>query len=489
MKLKLSLSLLIIVGFYLQIEAQISNKYLKIVQNFSDKLLESGLDHYGTRQTAMWASVIDLEDLSVPIRGVPITEGVRASDRAVGGSNYYHDLMTMKVFEALSDLTEDSKYRNAVLDYSKDFLSLTQNPETGLLGWGEHLYWDFYRDTVTVSESRLFTPERYHDMPHELLAWTPPWNRLWNIDSDRTAAAIKGLMWHFQGPNPKTYLFNRHAFWNKAEYQKEIMPWIKHSVLYAYSWAFLFNQTGDAIWKQRAKDIALLYWNLRDQETNLLFHCFFHATEPSEGKTPQIASTGEYAYWMYKTGEILDDENLKEIAKKIVLAYGHYGWNEENQFFYKSVNLDGTLVEKPERTEVWKIGYGSAGLFSFATAVNYIASKEEDESLIELALKCEQQVAHSTLPDHYTAQNVGGSINFYLDLYEITKELHYLEEARKYCDIGIENFSHNGMISRQSHDRYYEAKLGTGDLLVGYFRLGMINDGKENKLAKYDFSY
>lgn len=110
----------------------------------------------------MWASVVDLTSLSVPIRGGPPTKGVRPDDRAFGGSNYYHDVMTMKVLEALSATTGNSIYQRAVDDYSRDFLRYTQSATTGLLGWGEHLYYDFYRDTVSISESRQSAKHGLH---------------------------------------------------------------------------------------------------------------------------------------------------------------------------------------------------------------------------------------------------------------------------------------------------------------------------------------
>lgn len=470
-------------------EPSTDNKYLQIVQTFADSLLAVGIDHYGPRPTAMWASVIDLRDMSVPIRNVPPTKGVRPHDRALGGSNYYHDVMTMKVFEALSQITQDPKYEIAVEYYSKDLLTYTQNPKTGLLGWGEHLYYHFYRDTVTISESKLFEQKYLFGYPHEFLAWTPSWERLWKIDALRTQKAIEGVMWHFQGPDTKAFLFNRHAHWNNPTHQNVIMPWIKHSVLFAYSFAFLYQKTGEEIWKKRAQDCALLYWNNREYETDLVFNCFFHATERNAGKKPSISSVGLYAYWMYKTAEILEDNKLKNIAKTIMLAYAKYGWNEEEGYFYKEVNLDGTPVENPEKATAWKIGYGSSSLFSYGRAATYLASVENNEDFLNLAIECEKQIPGTPLPQQFTALNIGEVINFYVDLYELTNKKYYLQEAKKYADLGIEKFHQKGLFARQTDDHYYEAKLGIGDLVSGIFRVGMIEAGKEQELSKFDFSF
>jgi hypothetical protein len=470
-------------------QAQDQNKYLTLVRTFADTLLNVGLDKYGTRPSAMWASVIDLEDMTVPQRGVEPTEGVRPHDRAMGGSNYYHDVMTMKVFDALSEVTGDEKYRQSAKEYTQDFLNKCQNPKTGLLGWGEHLFYDFFRDTVSISESKLFGQSYYFGYPHEFLGWTPPWERLWAIDASRTQKAIEGIMWHFQGPDPKTFLFNRHADWNVPEHQTTIMPWIKHTVLFAYSFAFHFVHTGDELWKQRARDIALLYWNNRDYSTDLIFGCLYHASSPDAGKLPSISGTGSFAYWLYKTGELLEDEQLLDIAKKSMLAYRKYGWSEEDNYYVQSVKLNGQPLDNPQKATAWKIGYGSSSLFKFARTAAYVAEKEDNKDFLKIAIECEKQVPDSPLPEQYTALNLGEAINFYLDLYELTGKKYYLDEAGRYAEMGISRFSRNGLLRRQTNDHYYEAKLGIGDLLAGFFRLGMIVSNKEEELKKMDFSF
>ena len=53
----------------------------------------------------------------------------------------------------------------------------------------------------------------------------------------------------------------------------------------------------------------------------------------------------------------------------------------------------------------------------------------------------------------------------------------------------ISNFLKKQLLTRQTNDRYYEAKLGIGDLLTGFFRIGMIEEGKEKQLSIFDFSH
>jgi len=464
------------------------DNYLQSVQDFANTLLEQGTDQYGPLKTPMWAGVIDTRDLSVPIRGVPPTKGVRPHDRAVGGANYYHDVLTLKVFDQLSEVTGDSKYKDAAAAYSKTFLERTQNPKTGLLGWGEHLYYNFYTDTVSIAESRILDQRPYFLMPHELIAWTPPWERLWNADEEGVQKAIDGLQYHFNGPDPQTYLFNRHAAWNKTQYQQVIMPWIKHSALYAYSYGFLYNKTGDEQWKVKSRLIGTLYWNLRDYRTDLVFGCFYHATERDAGKNAELSGTLLYAYWLYKAGELCESDDMKSFAITLLEAYDKYGWNEEEKKYYNNLNLDGSLPENPKWATPWKIGYGSSSLLALGRVASYIAEREQSESMTRMAERAMSIANNEPLLDIYTAQNLGEAINANLDVYELTQDQKYMDEAARYADEAIEHLWNNGLFVRQKNDPYYESKLGTGDLLSGLFRLHLIlNDKKMDN--NYDWSF
>ncbi len=467
---------------------QSKKNYLYYVQTFADTLLSVGLDRYGPERTAMWAAVIDARNLTVPIRGVPPTQGVRPHDRAIGGANYYHDVLTLQVFDRLSQLTDDPQYQQAARAYTQAFLERGQHPETGLLGWGEHLYYNFYTDTVSIAESRQLDQRAYFLMPHELIAWTPPWSRLWQIDAGRTRKAIEGLKYHFNGPDPQTYLFNRHAIWNKTQYQQVLMPWIKHAALYAYSYAFLYRQTGDTLWKEKSWQIGTLYWNLRDHRTDLVFGCLYHATEPEAGKNASLSNTLLYAYWLYKAGELSTSKEMKQQAITLLKAYDRYGWNEQKQLYYNELNLDGSLPENPQWATPWKIGYGSSSLLALGRVAAYMAGRDSSEALTRITQKALQVTNSQPLPEVYTAQNLGEAINANLDLFELTKDRQCLEEAERYANTAIEHLWKNGLFVRQKGDPYYEAKLGVGDLLSGLLRLHLaLNEAEPETDVDWSF--
>ena len=84
--------------------------YLAYVRGCASSILAAGVDVHGLEKTPLWAGVIDARDLSVPRDGVPPPAGVRENDRAVGGSNLYHDVVTVRVFRVLSAITGEAKY-------------------------------------------------------------------------------------------------------------------------------------------------------------------------------------------------------------------------------------------------------------------------------------------------------------------------------------------------------------------------------------------
>lgn len=454
--------------------AQKRKEYLYYIETFADNLLKHGMDNYGDIPTDMWAAVIDTRDFSVPKSGVPITEGVREYDRALGGSNIYHDVVTMKVFKTLSTLKNDDKYAEAVQKYMKSYLALAQNPETGLLGWGEHLYYNFYLDKVYVGpiEPTKVSDFYYRDMPHEFLAWTPPWKEFWLVDSVRTKRAIEGLKYHYQGNDPQTYLFNRHAHWHKAEHQNTVMPWIKHSALYSYSFGFLGSKQSE--WLYWSKNCGHLYWKLRNTDTNLTFNCLYHASEQGAGKTTSLSNTGYASYWLYKTYQITGEEKHREIAIALLEALHEYSWDEEKQHYYASVNLDGSKLANSTIATPWKIGYRSSSHIPFGRIAAYLGKMENNQSLKDIAEYTARSIGKVPLPENFTAHNLGDAINLYMDVYDITGKKEYVQEAIKIADLAIKSLWKNNFFVRENNDHYYEAKLGIGDLMAGLLRIYMV---------------
>ena len=460
--------------------------YLYYVQEHCNNLIAYGKDEYGSEKTHMLASVIDTRDMSIPKAGVPPTKGTRSQDRAVGGSNFYHDVETIRLFNALSKLTGDEKYQQAGHQYARDFLTHAQNPHTGLLAWGEHLYYNFYADTVMVGD--LDQPR--NDIYHEFLKETPPWAFLWEIDTAAVAKAIAGVRYHFRSPVTQSFLFNRHARWAKvdkkeyrglAQYQDGGQPWIKHSGLQCYSFAFLYDKTGNPEWERWAEGTGSLYWKYRHPETNLTVSCIDdprpHALYAS------LNSMALLSYYLMKAGQLNPAfSHFKEQAEAMLQSAEKFSLDEERKGYYSGLHLDGSVFND-ELIPVVYTGYGGSDILTFGRIAAYFYKTTGDPVYQSMVKKVADMLSTTTWPEDFVINSLASALQFSLDAYEVLEDEHMLQMARNYAETGIQKLWSGKLFVREPGDPYYEAKLGTSSWVAGLFRLHLIERDETTEAA------
>jgi hypothetical protein len=454
--------------------------YLAVVRTFADSLLRRGLDTYGSRLTAQWASVIDTRTGEVPRRGVPTVDGIRPHDRAVGGSNLYQDLPTVQAFRVLSRLTGDERYARAAEAYLADALRYTTSPATGLMGWGEHLFYDFYEDRVRVDSAFAQRTNGTGGYFHEFLPDTPPWTALWALDSARTAAAIRGLGYHFWQERPTDFRFNRHAHWDRPAYQSPAVsqPWIKHAGLQTYSYLFLYHHTRDPEARRMAEGTSRLYWAARQPETGLTPACL---DDPRpEARAANLSGTASLAYFLLKSSPWAPPGwDLAGRAAALLTAAERYCWDADRQTYRVGIDTDGRAVPAASpRTgqthlTAWVAGYGTANLFEVGRLAAGCARLRPDPVYLRLAERCARLAAREPLPDTLLAENVGDAIHLNVDLYELTRRPEYRQAADRYAALALRHLHRRGWLVRRTGDAYYEAKMGVGTVVAGLLRLAI----------------
>jgi hypothetical protein len=450
--------------------------YLPYIVSFADTLLDKGLDRAGPRSTPMWAGVIDARDFSQPAGNVPPVPGIRPNDRAVGGANLYHDAVTLRVFLALSSLTGKPWYAQAAREYIDAFFRRCQNPETGFLAWGEHLYYDFKRDTVAAERKW-----------HEFLGSTPPWPELWDVNPRAVERAVAAIRYHFYAGDPKG-LFNRHAAWDQPEYQRPGgQPWIKHSGIFAYSFAFLYSKTTVPRWLDWIRGPANLYWQRRNPSTNLTLSCI---DDPRIGSRNASSEMVMLAYWLYKASQICPQESyLRDRALAYVLAWDRFAWHPARGGWRALLTLDGKPAGD-QLIDTWTVAYGEPSVLRIGRIAAYLARTERDASFVDLARRAANLAG--AIPSGVATEALGFALNLHLDLFDLTKENHYLEEAVRCAEVAISKLwmgdSKAGLFVRAAGDPYYESKIGTGDLLAGILRLSMRLEGI-GKNSEPDWSF
>lgn len=437
---------------------------LETVRRFADTLLEHGTDRLGPKHTALFASVIDTRDYSIPkgSDNVPPTPGVRKGDRALGGCNAQLDTHLLRTLHTLSAVTGDPRYAAAARAYAIDFLKLAQSPATGLLAWGEHLYYDLHEDRV-VSERQS----------HEYLEWSPPWDLLWAADPEAVKREVAGLRFHFYAEDPATqgWLYNRHANWGSASYQKPGgQPWIKHSGLYAFAYGFVASKTGDAGARRRALGVGSLYFNVRNPQTGLTESCLTDKRPTSRNAT--LAGVSMLAYWLVKAAQADPELSaLRSHALSLLHDYARLAWDEQAADYAESLPASGARPAVGKR-DPWSFAYGdAAGLMRFGRVAAYLARTEKDPASLLMAQRAYAALQRYPMPDKFTPEEAGFAIHLALDLHDLTKETPSLEAAHAYAGKAIPALLHRGLFRRLPGDFYYESKLGPGDLASALLRL------------------
>lgn len=464
-----------------------------MVTRFADTLLRVGHGQGAPNIGALWPAVLDTRDASVPrgfaadvkvksnreaITSVPPLPGVREGDRAVGGANLLHDSATVRLFPLLSQISGQARYGEASNAYCREFLRVAQNPQTGLLAWGEHLFYDVFEQKPSVHPYYSQKPL----WPHELLGQTPPWQQLWNADADATARAIGGLRLHFYADEPGA-LFNRHANWDKWEFQEggtkgESQPWIKHSALYTHAFAFLYARGGEEKWLDWARGAGAIYWNARDPQTNLVPSCL---TDPRP--TSQLAGSGmtHLVYWLYQAFELVPAQTQwRERALTLFHAYDRYAYDAQRDAYRARFPTDGTLHATQEAGDYatsWLAGYGDASTLPVqqGRVAAWLARREKDELSLEAARRIHRIARQTPVADDAAVSVLADALHLALDLHDLTGEAPFLRDAQFYAGESVKRFwrenEAGAFLARRAGDPYYEAKAGTGELAAGLLLL------------------
>lgn len=191
--------------------ADSESRFLNVVRRTVDVILENGRDTHGDQQSEMIISVLDRKN-GKPIRSLPRPpQGVRHSDRVgPGGSNANLQQDLYRTMLHLSRLTGDMQYEQSARAL-RDFIQITQHPDTGLLAWGEHLYWDCIEDRLGDLD-----PNGTHEPKKKFIYF----DLLYDLEPERTLKYAHGL-WDHQIADQKTGNFSRHAKYDRHDPRRD----------------------------------------------------------------------------------------------------------------------------------------------------------------------------------------------------------------------------------------------------------------------------
>ncbi|MFN0170599.1 MAG: hypothetical protein ACKV22_29610, partial [Bryobacteraceae bacterium] len=284
-------------GSLLAAKPAASGKYIEASREFLDTLITKGTDRYGRKHTPVFCLSLDPETHSPPRPPEKIDRQYAISfeylyrdygyywKSHLHSSGLIYDQGAIRALYALSDSWKDPKYRRAADAYLKFFLENMVSEQTGIFGWGEHIFYNVFLDYMigggfTVRGNRNFS------FSHELERWTTIYDVFWDKDPAKTLIEIEGIH-EYKIHDYKTFVNNRHSSYYGGRQTSDTLTFIKHSGLFAHAFSLAHVKTGERKYLDWAKKMADLFWDRRNPTTNLV--------RPSVQRKNEIASAPELA--------------------------------------------------------------------------------------------------------------------------------------------------------------------------------------------------
>jgi pectate lyase len=152
-----------------------TTKYLDAVRTFADNVLKYGRDTYGPKHTPLFVDGLNVNTLE-PVKWID-PDGTKWIL-----SNFASQQTLLRTLDGLSNVTGDTKYRQAAMDVIKYAFDHLRTPN-GLFYWGHITAYDALGDTPRGDTSRESIKLHY-----------PYYELMWTVDANATRNLI-GALW------------------------------------------------------------------------------------------------------------------------------------------------------------------------------------------------------------------------------------------------------------------------------------------------------
>jgi hypothetical protein len=428
-----------------------SQAYVAKVQAYADAMIMQARDVYGQEKSPLFASALNRKTMQIDtsISSIKIP-GVRWRDRSITGANMIHDISLLKVLYELSEKTGDEIYAaeaNKAIGY---FFNNCQSEATGLMCWGEHLYWDF------VNEDCGFAPNYDY---HEMKPW-PFWDQTYQFAPD---AAWRFVIseWDHQIHNKETGDFSRHGKYTEhGTYSGFDFP--RYAGQFMERWADAYNRPENAS-RERKEEllnyIEVVFNRMIDNsnyaESGLLIAG--RADQGDHNSVVWLSSNLELARCLEVVAPTVNPE-LADKMREFALKQDEDFFNAPHKIdsagggfavtLHAKTGLPRTRSMNKPYTTTWSSGYGYGTHAGVANTIfgRYNNLKDEHADLSAQYKKMIITVGKkylNTAPDTtilLKPNEFSNAIKLMLNCYELTSENEYLKRARFFADSGIDLF-------------------------------------------------
>jgi len=480
-------------------------------------MIEKGTDRYGPVHSPLFAAMLDLDRMSLPV--VPLPDkyyegcrsgmcevlgfgipdppvGIRPTDRSPAGNNLEHDIMLLRTMFALSKVTGDQKYARHANQYLSFWLANCQSPATGLMAAGEHMCWDFVR-------------EKPHGNLYEFYRRFPLYDQIYAIDPARALRNADAL-WLYQIGNRKVGDFSRHSGWET--YAPDIgAAYPRHAGFYIRAYANAYVQSRDPKYIRRAEVLIESRTGRKVAETSQLVEP--GAFQPEHSTDPALrASLWEAAQliperraaWEALVRE-LDDAAFRESpsghperksapvsASKFSAKHAGMGTNGR-----RLVTSGGTRALSTTLSPVWEMSYGSNGMPGAALLDLTRYQQTGDKRFLQAALETGGLLLQEGLPtqrEDLWPGACGQVISLLLGLSEdpgvpVERRTRFESLAVEVADMAVGLFRKNGLFRADGNAGHYEAITGSDDLLWSLLQLHCHLNHPPDRLGHIDVNW
>ncbi|MCD8483043.1 MAG: hypothetical protein LR015_10505 [Verrucomicrobia bacterium] len=312
------------------------------VQSHLDRQFQCGCDVYGADHNRMLMSSLDVLAGAPPensSRPAHIPKRVYRNIDAPRGCALYWDQPLLRAALDCGSILGKDNYLHAVHGYVGDYIDRC-TASNGIILWGNHYYWDAYRDQVLkfVNEEPP-TPTTADESGnyHELRPLFPEWDILYEARPEAIKRHIRAMLrGHLL--NAETGEFNRHADAAKPQWQMHAFIESGGVLIDAISW--LYAKEDDKQLLQVADAMAAYSYRHRGCG-GLLCNC---PNSPSDRWDRHVATseTGIWAQGLLTASDRVPEpfcSQWRGMAESVMIAYLRHAWDGTNGAYWGKIHL------------------------------------------------------------------------------------------------------------------------------------------------------
>lgn len=520
--------ILIITLLFSSVHAQ--PDYLDVVKNYANALVTHGRDKYGPIRSPLIATTLDRATFGrIDRDGAPPIEGVRDRERVMEGANPMQDQNLYQILYALTTLTGDSSYALEADRTLSWFLERCAHPTTGLYAWGEHMGWDFERESYIRKIAGTL---------HEYYRPWVLWDRCYLLDPKASFRFAKAV-WEHQIGDQETGNYSKHALYDQHG------PMVngdepRHAGYYLRTWAKAFVETQD---ERYLEDLSIGTWSFvfaerRNRDFDVAMETVTAYLEsrrsPESGAIRADSGTPTNAIpwrglmvfpvdnlsiavdmgWCAERVEPILADDMRLTASRIDSAFLGMDHDPAGEGFLVGTDvyeLNPYGPEESRRSHPWKDraiendfrDYGAFVIRSHAAVANLCAERFRQTNLRgyhDLVMKTaafylatDPRIGSVGTPGLLTRivemvtgaepvvypRMMGQAIELMLNAYALSGDRRYLDRADHFAQLAIRTFVNDSPLPRASHrNDHYEALTGADAMMMAILELWAVKAGR-----------